>query len=220
MDLNPVNADTLGNPLELPIPPMKINIILATAVLAMLSTLSPDVLAQASAPKAKQSRPVAAPSMRWQYATERDPMKDGSITVATLQSPTTIKLGFPYGGGVRARLWIKHVSGQADEFVFQVNSGQLLNSEGITFRFDDAPQFTMTTNGASDGSSQNLWLAFSQQGSSLASEHTVLHTDRAKFFDALAGADRLLVKVTFYSEGEKIFTFTPKGLKWPELLTP
>jgi hypothetical protein len=127
-------------------------------------------------------------------------MTDSTISSALLASSNKVSLAFPYQGGATA--WLRLVRrgpDQDDEVCVIVNRGQLLESAGMTLRLDDQPATAVSASGADDGSTQMLCPNFE---------------DSADFVASLLTAKKLMIQVTVFDQGRRVFEFRPGGLKW------
>lgn len=92
---------------------------------------------------------------QWHYETKKDPMTDVVTTRAWIESPTTVQLAFPYNHGkTGARLYVR-----GNGLGVVTNDGQLMESEGITLRFDEDEPIHLDASGPADGTSQVLWIS-------------------------------------------------------------
>lgn len=143
---------------------------------------------------------LSAHAEGWKYETKKDPMTDQVSAVATLKSPTKVKLAPPYGA-TGGELVVDADGGHVNRIRLIVNRGQLLSSEGLVLRLDDGEPLQLRTVSAADGSSRFLSVVgFSND-------------DLPALAARIAAASRLRVQATFYGDGEHVFEFQPAGLK-------
>ena len=152
---------------------------------------------------------------QWKYEKSKDKMTDKVTVIASLPSPTSVQLGFPYGA-IKAWLIIEHHGGETpDDVKLYVSKGQLLKREGLTFRFDDAPPLSFETVGTASGSSNALYV-YAPFARHLNAETGKWEDGGGPLTDLISESKRVRVQATFYNHGSEVFEFKPQGLKWPK----
>lgn len=143
---------------------------------------------------------ACAAQAQWKYFTQKDEMTDVVTKVAQLVSPTKFKFRFPYAGGTSGMLRIA-TNPHGYNVRFIISRGQLLENEGLTFRFDDGPAISVEANGAADGSHDFLSVI---DNSELPNKELI---------QMILAAKRIRVQATFFNEGERVFEFSPEKRK-------
>lgn len=182
-----------------------------------LKALFIALVALAVIPTASPAASATPQPSKWAYTVTKDSMNDGVRTVARTQSSTRLILNFPYQGGTVGTLAITHFTEGVDDVYLSINRGQLIKSEGLTFRVDDGPSISFETVGSSDGSSQHLWL--SGKGSIWPVDKSAPQLDvvtRTELVKMIASAKRLRVRATLYDAGSPVFEFSPAGLTFEQ----
>lgn len=133
---------------------------------------------------------------QWRYEQSKNAMTDAVTSTASLQSSTPVQLSFPYSGATTVRLYVR-----TGRMFLASSAGQLLVSEGITIRFDDAAPRNVEVVGSSSGNARHLYVSDDDEATELAG--------------LMAAAKRVRVRVTFYQDGPKVLEFRVAGLKVP-----
>lgn len=153
------------------------------------------------APDANSTEEVSKTGSDWVHVTDSDPMSDKKTELACVDSENSVYLSPPYGQ-TGARLCLRN-SPQfgRDAYVALLSDGQILCRSyepcGIRVRFDKDPAETWSGIGASDGSSDMVFIR-----------------DRASFERRLRNADATHIQMEFYRNGMQTFTFNTAGFSW------
>ncbi len=135
----------------------------------------------------------------WQYSDAVDEMTSKKNYFARITSPDVAEFDFPYGSEYMT-MTVRNMNG-SDDVLLEVTDGQFheedYNNPTVTVRFDDAEATAYSVDKSADGSSK---LRF------------ILNSD--KFIKNLKAAKTLKIQAQFYNQGNHIFGFDVKGLKW------
>jgi hypothetical protein len=138
-------------------------------------------------------------SINWQYGKTVN-QEGETIYKASLNSPTLLQFGFPYTGGSTTTLTIRQRQQQQAAVYLQVSKGQFNRSfQGghVRIRFDGKPAVTYTYSAAENGSA------------------TIIFFDEAgKLIRQLKAAERMVIDVAFYGQGNRQIDFRTAGLVW------
>ncbi|MBB6191172.1 putative nucleic acid-binding Zn ribbon protein [Sphingobium wenxiniae] len=138
----------------------------------------------------------------WSYSSGTDEMSGKAWNVASVTSDNVVQLAPPYSGGSDVRMSVRRHPRHGTDVYFVLSSGQLLcrSYDGCSamVRFDDAAPRKIRMNGASDHSSDTVFVA-----------------SPAEFITRLKNAKKVVVSLEIYQGGEPNFTFQTEGLKWP-----
>jgi hypothetical protein len=136
----------------------------------------------------------------WEYFDGRDEMRGTDIRVARIESPDKLNFSFPYNGGSTASLRVQKHKNQTTVW-FDIDKGQVLCSFSgdtvIKVKFDSGKLQDYRCQRAEGGSSNTIALAPAGQ-----------------FLSTLKKARKVIVEVTFYSEGARQVAFEVAGLEW------
>ena len=164
------------------------------------SILLADSIAGAEG-QAGEPEAASEPATRWQYSEETDEMTDKTNYFAQIGSENTADFDFPYEGGSKLWLTLRNHAEYGKDICIQISRGQfnanIIDGQTVTLRFDDEKPFTVTGMPASDGSMDLLFLR-----------------NYKKIAEKLKTAKKLLIKVEFFQEGNRTFTFDVEGLQW------
>lgn len=156
---------------------------------------APTALAkQGAATSPPVTCPPACPPI-WNYSDDTDKMTGKPETVATIKSSNSLSLEFPYSGDNYGRIYVRRRAGKAEDVLLMFDKGQSMCKSysddcRVTVRFDDAPPITFSGQGASDGSSNAVFLS-----------------PAAKFIAASKKATNIRVSLEIYKAGNQIFEF-------------
>jgi hypothetical protein len=166
--------------------------------------------AAAPAPEAVAAEPVAAPTSpappqppaeppsAWRYDMDEDPMTSAKTYFATVLSSNTIELGSPYGGPQYGTLMLRTHPRHGKDVIFRIQRGQILcrSYDGCTVlvRFDDDEPVRYNANGASDNSTETIFLS-----------------NYSGFAERMMKAERVRIAVEIYRSGTPVFEFNVKG---------
>lgn len=133
----------------------------------------------------------------WKYSEKQDAMTSKTIKYAEVYSSNLVEFGFPYQGGTTGRILIRRKDG-IDEILFSIDKGQFNSSpDKIRLRFDENPPIVNTISRTSDGSSNVLFI-----------------DNSSNFIQNMKNAQKLKIEAEFFREGNKVFEFNVKDLKW------
>ena len=139
---------------------------------------------------------------RWDYSQFEDEMGRGKVYTATIQSTNTINLDFPYNGEQHGLLTLREHPKHGKDVIFKIERGQLLDSDyndAVVVRFDSDKPLNFSSVGASDHSTETLFLrsnAFSV------------------FTTRLKTAKTVRIQAPIYQGGNQVFTFEVDGFNW------
>jgi hypothetical protein len=138
---------------------------------------------------------------QWHYTAERDEMTDKLNRTAVLQSSNKVDLSFPYGSGTKGHLQIQQQGDDEAHVLFWIDNGQLVCGIGgcqVELRFDGGEVEKITALPPKGYGSDGLFLE-----------------PEAELIQRLIKTKHLLLRAFFYQDGDKVFQFSPQGLKWP-----
>ena len=141
-------------------------------------------------------------STRWDYSQFEDEMGSGKVYVATIQSSNTIDLDFPYNGEQYGKLMLREHPKHGKDVILKIERGQLLDSDyndPVVVRFDTDKQLTFSSVGASDHSTETLFL----RGNAFSVFSTRLKT-----------AKTVRIQAPIYQGGNQVFVFDVEGFNW------
>lgn len=136
----------------------------------------------------------------WSYFTDTDEMTDAETYYATVESENEVEFEFPYNGGSTLGLTLRKSPKFGTDVYIKISKGQFMSSISgvpVSLRIDSEKAFKTTANGASDGSSDVLFLS-----------------NAKSLIKKLKTAKTLKVEVEFFQEGYRTFTFNVEGLEW------
>ena len=145
---------------------------------------------------------VSTPN-RWQYEKFIEEMDDSETRTATITSDNSMNFDSPYQGGSYMTIVVRKTKKWGTDVFIRISDGQFVcsNYNGTNYvrvRFDEKAPIKFTTNEASDGSTDMLFL-----------------DNPHKFITFAKKAKRILIEAPFYEEGFCVFTFTTdKKLEW------
>jgi hypothetical protein len=136
----------------------------------------------------------------WSYSTSDDKVRGKTIYYASVDSENQVDFDFPYSGGSTLTMTVRKHPQYGQDVVFRISKGQFVcgvESCSGTINFGRGSERISLTEPA-DYDSQSL---FASNGPSIISK--------------LKSADKVIVELPFYQEGNRQFTFETKGLSWP-----
>jgi len=137
----------------------------------------------------------------WSYSNYTDKISGKESKIVTLASTNTHQLNFPYNGGTRGTLTLRKHPRYGKDVIFSVNKGQLLCSSDclISIKFDDKKAYSVGASEPTDHSNNELFLS---------------QYEYNKLLKNFKQSKKVLVEVTFFQEGARIFEFNTTDLKW------
>lgn len=140
------------------------------------------------------------PASSWNYFEEVDEMTDKTAYFASVTSNEAAYFDFPYEGGSYLTLTVRKSPKFGNDVYIRISQGQFKTAyDGTTIkvRFDDEPQFSVSCNEASDGSSDILFL-----------------NGFNKLVGKLRNHKTMKINAEFYQEGNHTFTFNIENFEW------
>ena len=140
------------------------------------------------------------PASDWSVSTEQDEMRGKSIHYASVDSENEAYFDFPYNGGSKLTMTVRRHPKYGDDVVFQISKGQFvcrIDSCSGTINYGRGAERISLTEPA-DYDSETLFAA-----------------SGANVIQKLKSADKVIVELPFFQEGNHQFTFKTHGLKWP-----
>jgi len=141
-------------------------------------------------------------STSWDYSQFEDEMGRGTVYVATIQSSNTINLDFPYNGEQYGKLMLREHPKHGKDVILKIERGQLLDSDyndSVVVRFDTDKPLTFSSVGASDHSTETLFL----RGNAFS-----------VFSTRLKSAKTVRIQAPIYQGGNQVFIFDVEGFNW------
>ncbi|MFN5703885.1 MAG: hypothetical protein ACK46K_08790 [Gammaproteobacteria bacterium] len=158
----------------------------ASNIAPTASSASPDT----AAPKL----PEPTPGSQWSYRHEEDPMGKGVSFYAHLTSTNVVQFDFPYNEPQHAFLTLRTHPRFGKDIILRIKQGQFLCRSyedcNVLVRFDDKNSLTFAGVGASDGSS-----------------NTVFIRNYPRFLSSMVKAKRVRLSTEVYQEGSPVFEF-------------
>lgn len=140
------------------------------------------------------------PSSDWTSSTATDELRGKPVHHAAVSSENSAEFDFPYGGGSTLTMTVRRHPKYGEDVIFQISKGQFVcgvyDCSG-TINFGSSAQ-GITLNRPADHSSDTLFVS-----------------GAASVISKLKKADKVIVELPFYQEGNRQFTFRTKGLVWP-----
>lgn len=140
------------------------------------------------------------PASAWRYSEEVDEMTDKTAYFASVTSDDAAYFDFPYEGGSYLTLTVRKSPKFGNDVYIRISQGQFKTAyDGTTIkvRFDDEPQFSVSCNEASDGSSDILFL-----------------NGFNKLVGKLKNHKTMKINAEFFQEGNHTFTFDIENFEW------
>ncbi len=150
----------------------------------------------------KESQPQTQEvKTNWYYSSSKDEMRNEEINHAGILSNNKHDFNFPYNGGSRLSINLRHKENNNDIF-FDVTKGQIPCLTGCTakVKFDDKPIQNIQLVGTNDGTTTTVFIS---GGKSVLS-----------FSRNLKSSKKVTIELLFFHEGERQFTFDTSGLDW------
>ncbi len=137
---------------------------------------------------------------KWMYETNETKMGE-SQKFAQIKSDDILDFDFPYQGGSESTLTVRRQKGQTDIY-YQVSKGQIVSASpidggSIRVKFDNEKPMTIGVNGASDYSSDIIFL-----------------DSTSKLISKLKSSKKMVIEVEFYNEGNRQIEFDVQGFEW------
>lgn len=166
-----------------------------TATTQNAAPSSTDLLAGTGEPDSEAKEDVSD----WSYSENKDELRGSTDYFASVVSTNEVNFDFPYSGGSRLQITVRKSKAHGQDVIFSISDGQYVC--GI---YDCSGMISF------DGAAEKLSLV-------PPADHDP-KTLFAKFSDAiiqkLQSADKVIVELPFYQEGNRQFTFDTKNLKW------
>ncbi len=168
---------------------------------ALADTGSDAVAVNASTNQAEAEPEAAPPTPRssWTYDRRRDELRGRDIVEARIRSSNSINLGFPYGE-THLSIVVRQHPEYGRDVIFIADSGQIVC--GVTGCRGSI---------SFDGSAQRISL----NDSADYNPAIVFAASAGPLIDKLKRAERTIVELPFYQNGNPQFTFDTAGLRWP-----
>lgn len=138
----------------------------------------------------------------WDYSQFEDEMGSGKVYTAAIESTNTINLDFPYKGEQHGLLMLREHPKHGKDVILKIQRGQLLDSEyndPVVVRFDTDKPLTFSSVGASDHSTETLFL----RGNAFS-----------VFANRLKTAKTVRIQAPIYQGGNQVFVFNVEGFNW------
>ncbi len=149
----------------------------------------------------KDAVPTSSAAGRWSYSEDEDKVRGTKTFYATTTSTNTVYQAPPYDAATTMDITIRQSSKSGTDVMFIISSGQMMcpSYEGCsaTVRLDDGKPERISLNGASDNSSETVFVVGSKS-----------------FVARLKKAKHLVVEKTLFQAGAPQFEFDVGGLAW------
>lgn len=136
---------------------------------------------------------------KWNYNESEDKMTSKKIITSSITANEELEFDFPYNGGSVATFTIRKKNGSTDIYL-QVSKGQFnstFDGGQIKVRFDDKPVKKYSFTGASDASSDIIFI-----------------NSVKDIISKIKTAKKMLIETEFYNEGNRQMEFDIADLKW------
>jgi Uncharacterised protein family UPF0547 len=166
---------------------------------ATADTATANADAALNAAAAEDSRAAEA-GTGWSYSTSHDEVRGKTIYYANVDSDNQVEFDAPYSGGSTLTMTVRKHPQYGQDVIFRISDGQFVcgvESCSGTVNYGHGPERVSLTESA-DYDSKTL---FASSGPSIINK--------------LKNANKVIVELPFYQEGNRQFTFSTKGLKWP-----
>lgn len=144
--------------------------------------------------------PDAKPKSKWSYSTDTDDMRGITVRYAEIEAENTVSLDFPYGEQ-RGQMLVRQSEKSGLDIMVGVASGQILchsfMNGHINVKFDDGPIERFGCSGASDGTSNMVFIKGANG-----------------FLDKLKKSEKAIVEAEFFHNGTQQLTFDTANLEW------
>lgn len=135
----------------------------------------------------------------WTYYEKEDKMTLEKVKYAAIYANDLLEFEFPYNGGSVAGLTLRKRGKSLDLFL-QVTKGQFngtFDGGQVRIRFDDNPPKKYSFSGASDASSDIIFL-----------------DSEKEIVNQIKKSKKMIIEVEFYQNGLRQIEFNVGGLKW------
>lgn len=157
-----------------------------------------DLPPVASSPTIADTPPVMLPGQQWSYSHDKDQMTGRTTDFAIVRSSNTVRFQFPYAGTQHGSLTLRTHPRHGKDVIFQIERGQVMCRSyedcSILVRFDDAPPVRYAAVGASDNSTETIFIR-----------------GYSKFVERLSKAEKVLISIEIYRQGSPTFEFDVRG---------
>lgn len=139
----------------------------------------------------------------WIERTSQDDMTDATNVWMSLLSDNQHEFKFPYNGGSKLQIDVRHRKQDGTQVILTLSNGQLQTTSyyggnNVIVRFDEDAPMTFSTSEPADYSSSYLFL-----------------NNPRKFVNRAKTAKKIKIQVPVFDEGQPIFEFTTaEPLKW------
>lgn len=129
----------------------------------------------------------------WSVTEQVNKMDNIKDTIYSLQSQNTVNFKFPYSGKQRGRLVLRKKGDKFQDAYFSIKKGQMMCTLGCSARVrfgNEEP------------------VEYSMVGPSDQSTETIFFKNHNAFIQNLKKVDSVLIEVTVYNEGQRVFEFS------------
>ena len=136
----------------------------------------------------------------WSYSTDEDQVRGKKVYYASVDSDNEVEFDFPYAGGSTLTMTVRKHPQYGQDVVFRISKGQFVcgvESCSGTINYGKGPEH----------------LSLAEPGD--YDSETLFASNGPAVINKLKSADKVIVELPFYQEGDRQFTFETKGLKWP-----
>ncbi|MEG1934806.1 MAG: hypothetical protein RR141_02335 [Rikenellaceae bacterium] len=138
------------------------------------------------------------PISKWEYSTSVDEMTGDTTTRAKCISENAARFQFPFEGENYLSIKVRKTNNEHD-ILIEIDNGQFNSAsvygQTISVKFDEGKIIDVFCKGASDGSGNVLFI-----------------DKEKKFLPLLKDSKSMMIKVEFFQEGTRTFTFNTEGL--------
>ncbi len=153
---------------------------------------------QQPTPAATQQATLPVSGSQWTYGKDEDPMANGVSFGAMVKSTNTVEFGFPYAGPQHGTLTLRTHPRHGKDVILSIERGQFLcrSYEDCTIlvRFDDQKAQKYSAVGASDGSTETIFIR-----------------NYSRFLASMQKAKTVRIAAEIYQQGSPAFEFDVSG---------
>lgn len=157
----------------------------------------PQSLVSESSDNPQGTAPI---TQNWDYTETVDQMRNSTTYLASSVSSNSVDLGFPYSGGTKLSIAIRHTPSEGNEVMIITDNGQLwceYQNCNMSVKFDNNPIEKYSLSDAAAGASETKFV-----------------TKSSDFINKLKQSDKAVIEIGFYDNGKQQFTFDVSDLDW------
>jgi len=145
--------------------------------------------------KSKEKVLLKGADTQWTYNTSNNPI-DGIVRFAYCSADQVLTFKFPYDGGSVPTLTLQKSKNKTVLYL-TVSKGQFMTSEGVVIKLDKNRAHSYPCSYPTDGSSNTIFIY-----------------ESGPLIRKIKNTKELVIKATFYQEGDRTMIFGTEGLKF------